>query len=332
MKKYDILDITKLILSIMVVAIHTELFPMVLYPWLRLAVPLFFVISSFLLYSKINNSPKEEKNKIIKNYIQRLLKLYLFWFICLLPITIYIRREWFSDGLIIGITKVIIKPFVGSTFVASWYIVATILGTLIVDKLSSKLNYKILLPLFVFIYLICCGTSSYSFLLNNIAIPKALFDIYIEPHCSFLVSLIYILFGKMLSENKFKIPNKNNLILIIIFSVLLYLEWYIVYRITGTYNNDCYIFILPVSILIFNYLKEIKIKINNSKLLRQFSNMTYPLHASTSRIVNTVLEMLITNSLIKGILNFIITIIICIIAFIIIKKLEKKYKFLKYAY
>ena len=40
-ENYDIFDLVKLILSIMIVAIHTSLFPTILYPWLRLAVPLF---------------------------------------------------------------------------------------------------------------------------------------------------------------------------------------------------------------------------------------------------------------------------------------------------
>lgn len=68
-KNYDILDLIKFVFSIMIVAIHTELLPNILYPWLRLAVPLFFIISSFLLFSKINKSSKDEKWIIIKNLL-----------------------------------------------------------------------------------------------------------------------------------------------------------------------------------------------------------------------------------------------------------------------
>ena len=53
---YDILDLAKFIFSLMILAIHTSLFPKILYPWLRIAVPMFFIISSFLLFKKINNS------------------------------------------------------------------------------------------------------------------------------------------------------------------------------------------------------------------------------------------------------------------------------------
>ena len=61
MKKSDILDLTKYILSFMIVAIHLELWPNILYPWLRLAVPLFFMISSYILFSKLNVTNEETK-------------------------------------------------------------------------------------------------------------------------------------------------------------------------------------------------------------------------------------------------------------------------------
>lgn len=50
------LDILKCISALAIIAIHTSLFPLVLYPWLRLAIPLFFVTSSFLLFTKINKN------------------------------------------------------------------------------------------------------------------------------------------------------------------------------------------------------------------------------------------------------------------------------------
>jgi peptidoglycan/LPS O-acetylase OafA/YrhL len=77
-KNYDVLDLTKFILSFLIVAIHTSLFPHILYPWLRVAVPLFFVISSFLLFSKINSSTSVDKRKIVRKFIVRQIKLYLF--------------------------------------------------------------------------------------------------------------------------------------------------------------------------------------------------------------------------------------------------------------
>ena len=64
--RYDIFDIVKFVLAIIVIAIHTNLFPQFLYPWLRLAIPLFFIISSYLLHVKILQNPNQEKQIINK--------------------------------------------------------------------------------------------------------------------------------------------------------------------------------------------------------------------------------------------------------------------------
>lgn len=334
MKKIDILDLTKIILTFMVVAIHSQLFPMVLYPWLRIAVPLFFIISSYLLYTKISISPKEDKTKIIKHYIHRLLKLYIFWFIVLLPVTIYVRRTWFDNGIMIGLIKVITQPLLNSTFVASWYIIATIIGTLIIDYLSTHINHVVLLLLSVFIYIICCFTSSYSFLYKEVdffgIISKYTI---IDPHNSFMVSLIYIYIGKTIAEKNLKIKKGLNIFMIIFSSLLLYLEWFLIYKASGEFNKDCYFFLLPLAFFGFMFIINLNIKIDNSKLLREFSNFTYPLHASICVILNHIFkDFLNINDLLSGVICFLITIIICFISFVIVKKIEKKIKLLKYSY
>lgn len=334
MKKIDILDLTKIILTFMVVAIHSQLFPMVLYPWLRIAVPLFFIISSYLLYTKISISPKEDKQKIIKHYIHRLLKLYIFWFIVLLPITIYVRRTWFDNGIMIGLIKLITQPFLNSTFVASWYIIATIIGTIIVEYLSTHINNVVLLLLSIFIYIICCFTSSYSFIYKEFEFLEIIskYNI-IDPHNSFMVSLIYIYIGKTIVDKKLNIKKNLNIFMIIFSSLLLYIEWFLIYKVSGVFNNDCYFFLLPLAFFGFMFIKNINIKIDNSKLLREFSNFTYPLHASICVILNHVLKNILSiNDLLSGVICFIITIIICIISFAIVKKIEKKLKILKYSY
>ena len=56
-KNYDIFDLTKFILSLFIVAIHNSIIPDILSPCARIAVPLFFMISSYLFF--------ERKSKII---------------------------------------------------------------------------------------------------------------------------------------------------------------------------------------------------------------------------------------------------------------------------
>ena len=53
MDNKDIFDLTKLILVLMVIAIHSNFLPLMLYPWLRLAVPIFLLFLLFCFFLKI---------------------------------------------------------------------------------------------------------------------------------------------------------------------------------------------------------------------------------------------------------------------------------------
>lgn len=332
-KNYDVLDLTKFILSIMIVCIHTQTLLSILYPWLRLAVPLFFTISSFLLFRKINSSVKEEK-KIIKNYCFRQMKLYLFWFIVLLPVTCYLRSDWLlpkNSVNIYGYIYNIIKHFLfGSTFAASWFIAASVVGTLIVYFLSKKVNTKILFCIFTIIY----SFLWFSDFFTTIPIFNSFFSTYetyfSSPLSSFPIALIWILIGKIFASNKINLKIKNYkryYFYLIIALVCLFIEYKI-------FSNTCYLFSLPVVILIFKLLLNTNITLKNAKLFRAVSTITYPLHASIAIVVRFILKKLTTNMTLIGVISFIVTLSLCYIICFIILKLEKKKPFtiLKYAH
>lgn len=64
-KNMDILDLAKFVMSFFVVAIHSELFPTILYPWLRVAVPIFFLISGYILFCRINETSESKKTPVL---------------------------------------------------------------------------------------------------------------------------------------------------------------------------------------------------------------------------------------------------------------------------
>ena len=89
----DAFDVAKLLLSIFVVAIHAQLLPELLNPLFRVAVPLFVMMSGFLLFGKLGRAEGESaKRRQLLLFIKRNLFLYMFWFIVLLPLTIYARK------------------------------------------------------------------------------------------------------------------------------------------------------------------------------------------------------------------------------------------------
>lgn len=98
MKHYNSIDLLKFLMSFFVIAIHTAydqvLLMRLICPWI---VPMFFVISGFLLQRRISmQRPVEVCGKHVENvlatinsYIIKLVKLYILWTLLYLPLTFY---------------------------------------------------------------------------------------------------------------------------------------------------------------------------------------------------------------------------------------------------
>ena len=337
MKYSSTLDISKYILSLMIVAIHSALFPNILYPWLRLAVPLFFIISSYILFYRIKAEGDERASNLVKNYIKRNLQLYLFWFILLFPITVYVRCSWLDGGLIAFFKTFIPQLLFSSTFVASWFIIASVWAVIILF-FTRKISWKIMLPVLSVVYIICCLRSSYYFLLErNDVISNIVYyyeSIFTSPVFSFPVATFWMYIGKLFTELKGKTVFSKQILIkgVVVFAVCLWIEWKVVIKLGGFNNNDCYIFLAPLVFCIFALMKDIDINCKYSKILRTISTVTYPLHASLVVIVSGVFSHLI--GLNYSWLNFIITVICCHLATFIILKLEnvRWLRFLKYSH
>ncbi len=77
-KNNDVIDLTKFILSAFVVAIHAQLFHEYIYPFVRLAVPMFFILSGYFAFANLDPiQDKLEKKRKMLCITQRFLKLYL---------------------------------------------------------------------------------------------------------------------------------------------------------------------------------------------------------------------------------------------------------------
>lgn len=95
-KQYNSIDLMKLIMALVVVAIHTE--PLVrcenivvlnLYKAISdVAVPFFFIASGFLVFDKVIFCIKRARANDFK-LRKKILKIYFIWTVIYLPITIY---------------------------------------------------------------------------------------------------------------------------------------------------------------------------------------------------------------------------------------------------
>ncbi len=326
--KYDLI---KFFLSLLVLAIHSTIYPMVLYPWLRIAVPLFFILSSYFVFSKLHKADENEQKVILKKFVVRNLKLYLCWFVILLPITIYIRKDvFFSKGFFKN-TLTIVKSFLfGSTFVASWFITATVIGVLIIYILN-KLLKKDWLILFISFLAFCFVTleSSYKSVIADTFI-LTLINKHIQVFgglvCSFPAAIFWVFIGKLFAEQKIKLNSLVLLISLLICScIALYIEWRFIFSLNGSYNNDSYFMLAPVCVLLFLCVERIKpIYWKNSVYFKRASTIIYVVHGSLVLCVTKVIKVLFKVN--YPVLSFILTFIGCIIIYIFIEIFVQKFK------
>lgn len=320
----------------MVVAIHCELFPMVLFPWLQVAVPLFFMISSYIFFTRLQLIDKEKQSEATKKYITSNLKYYFFWFLLLLPVTIVIRRNWYDNERVLrSIIKICSQTLFSSTFAASWFIIAAVWGIFILSKLKN-VSKKIMIPLIILIYCICCIRSSYYNFFKEIPViklcVKAYEAIFCRPYYSFPIALCWMYVGKLFAETeKTRKMLTFSLVGGVVFAIMLFMEWKCVYLLSGKILHDCYLMLMPLCICLFGIILNTKLNIKHALVLRTISTIMYPLHVSLMRIVEFVFGKLSINNIL---LLYITVVLICHLATLIIVKFEKtKYGgFLKYSH
>lgn len=212
-QRRDFIDVTKFALSILIVVIHIspiESLNPVLRPFLRTAVPLFFLISAYLFFKKYGEAETiEKKIARIERYVKRNLQLYFFWLIVLLIPTLS-YRQWFSDGLLSGLFWALHSFLFGSTFIASWYIMASIIATLIIVVASRYLGNKTILLLSAIPYLACCAMSNYG--ASPLVAPHydtLCYAFGSNDYNSFWVAIFWIAAGKCIADNELRLSKVN---------------------------------------------------------------------------------------------------------------------------
>ena len=135
------LDVVKFIMAFLIVDIHVQGYLItppifqnyVIHPIESLAVPTFFVISSFLFFRKARY--EECQMNLVLHFMKRLCILYLFWCVIWSPI-IYLQKEYFHPFTIWVPLYIIRDFFFGNMFDASWFLGALLVGVPMVWGLS----------------------------------------------------------------------------------------------------------------------------------------------------------------------------------------------------
>ncbi len=340
----DRFDVLKFVLAIFIIGIHTDV-SYALMPIFRLAVPLFFIMTSYFFFHKQNIlSSEQEKRTALKKYCLRILKLYLFWFILLLPIIIY-HKKWYAGVSIYFPVRLLQSFLFGSTFKASWFLAASLINIAAVWYLSRKLSNGVLLILGFILYAFCCMTSSYCHLTERIPYFADFYDGYTSifggPYNSFPVATLFVVFGKYLADHQIYISNKSLCWITVLSFFLLYLEFYFVWKNRFILCNDSLFALIPLSLGIFMLIGQNHVKIQTrTSNLRKYSTIIFCAHASIAYVVLRLINhyfpdfQLFSYEDAEYILNFFITLAICLALCKFLLWLEKHehFKWVKYSH
>lgn len=336
----DMIDLIKLISAYAVVAIHSEFMGNLIYPYARLAVPIFFICTGYFAFTKLDSIvSKNEKIYTYKKIIKRYLLLYLFWFSVMLPYTIYVRG--YHKKSFYTFLKEFIKDLIfGSTFRASWYIMACVIGISIIFGLSFKMSNKAILSVTLPCYMFATFCSELQLFYKEYPIIDTIIKKIIEstgsPYTNFVISLIYITIGREISSlgiEKIK-NNRNKYLASAILSFILLISEYNLLSNTEylVYNCDCYFSLVICSSYIVLFALGSSAIVPYANTLRKVSTITYFIHIpiiSFCKIIFKIFKVTDKNNISLFMLVIILSFVISNV--IISLQEKKKIKILMYA-
>ena len=337
-KNLDSADVLKYMLSILIVATHTSLFDGYITPLVRLAVPAFFMISGYFFFTKIKNcNDKAQQNAYLKKSVRQNLKLYFFWFVVLLPLTLYIRG-YHTMGITKGLLHLVRDFLFGSTFQSSWYITALITGFAIVLFLSRRLPQWALVLIGTVCYIPSLLSSNYEFIVDSFdglkAIGDSLSQVFLLPCRNFSVSILYIAIGKYLAEKNYEGKTKRYTITFMLAFAALVAEFAMLkYSGVKIEATDCYISVPFAAYYLCKVFLTLDITCKSAMTMRKISTVSYCAHMAVFMVVGKIFKMLTLPDW-NNILLFVITLAVTqILALIIIRLSDcRQLRFLKYAY
>ena len=330
------IDILKYVMSIMIIMIHASVFFNA--PLLRIAVPIFFIISSYFFFHKIRFLSDNNAKDVYVKFLKRATKLYLFWFIFLLPYMIVFNLK--NGTLISFVTNLPGDIIFRSSFPVSWYISAYIIGISIMYKFRT--HNIVLLIISICCYIICCIDTNYAKLFvsfNNFKEVVAsdhniLINYFKNFYHSFPAGLIFIWFGKQIADiniNNLK-PCKYAWSGVIGF-VLLMIENKIITLYGFRLINDCYISLIVFAPSIFIIVLSIPQFVTfDTSILRKMSTIYYCSHVPIIRILQNITRSY--DIPMRVYIIFLMTFIICSFLSILFIKLSsyKKFNILRLSY
>ena len=331
--KYDTVDLFKFIGSIFIFLMHLNMFgdsSMLRFSWellARWAVPFFFIVSAFFLFSKEvdNNIDKQT----LKKYLKRLSILYLAWFIINTPSIVYLRLIRPGTGKIDTWISFIKGALLSSTFTGSWFLLSSAFSAGLLYLLSKRYCTKTCLFISFVPLLLCILSSAYGGLL-----PESVSTVlrWLNFPLNLFGGLFYFSLGKLIYEKKemiFKVPSVLILFITILSFVFYFVEIQLTTRLKRYHSSDFAFALVPLSVSIALFCITIRSQIPISRYLRNMSTIIYCAQGNVLCAVSLISKCIgVTSFYYRGLLG--IVMMIFIIFIILFAQKRRKPEFILY--
>lgn len=325
------IGIFKFILSVLVVAIHVEPFTGDLAFFVnnciaRIAVPSFFVYSSYFMFDKLQKN--NWNKKILVQQEIHLAKYYGIWLLLHAPVVLY-RLYPDSNGTLDYIWKIFQAVFLKGPYGALWFLPATMMALALVYFLGKKTNPIVCIivsfPLFFFAAL----ETEYFALIKDILWMEHLNNILVAIFGWLANGLTFGFFfcsiGFSIAYYKNKARNiKIDFILATISFVLLFVETKMIRDYNLGVSYGAMLMLIPTVYYIAQVLLNMKKTSNTktiafAKYLQTLSLLIYPMHFAIMEILEYLLQNNKTYMDSTTLQFLIVTAVTCGISALIIK-------------
>lgn len=320
------LDILKFVMALLVVAIHAEAVNDIsgLYevasPLINCAVPVFFVISAYLVFRKIRVGSVTPPYSSLIHFTKRLALLYVFWMVVQLPLVLH-TRHYMEMNLLGFIYNFILDITLRSTFHGAWFLSALVVGVWITYIASKWVGDKI-------IWIVPFLLAMYVYHANELPVEyQGIWNWYnnhiVNPQNSFPVSLFWISLGYIMANPKVKSRYEK---LKACYVLLAFLAAWIFCVFGGDLR---FLMVISLFVVSFNLKTEYK---PVYKIMRQSSILIFILHFVFIGIFRLVLPDV--ACLQHGLILYGVLIVLCLLSSIVILRLKgyKYFSWLKYSY
>lgn len=320
-------DLLKFVMAIFIVSIHTQAFCNVpslgfyMFPIVRAAVPVFFVLSSYFFSLKLRKGNLE--NGMLAKYLSRIGLLYLFWAIVNLPFVVKHIMAYRADGFGFMIIETIRDILFSYTYSGSWFLSAMMLSIIVLFYICKYKFPEWLMALLAMFSLVIVFKNEY------LPFMDRFYDVirtYIRPELdlTFFAGFPWVVLGYLLSginTNKHEITHGKFLFSSIVFCIILYI-------ISLCFPESILIRILFVMTIVITFYAIPDNKILPYKLLRNVSILIFFIHFD----VLFILKKLTGATLGEGILSWCLVSVTSVVLACLTLKIESKVKILKYSH